>query len=50
MGMQEGWAHWMVTAGGGGRRIQQGWRALGSDVLGGMLVICRRGVLVAIYR
>jgi len=36
----------MATAGGGGKRIQQGWRALGCGVLaGGMLVICRRGVL-----
>jgi len=37
MGMQEGWARWMVTAGGGGRRIQQGWRALGCGVLCGIL-------------
>jgi len=49
MGMQGGWARWMVTAGGGGRRIQPGWRALGCDVLGVMLGICRRGVLVAFY-
>jgi len=49
MGMQGGWARWMVTAGGGGRRIQQGCRALGCGVLGGMLVICRRSVLVAFY-
>jgi len=26
VGMQEEWARWMVTAGGGGRRLQQGWR------------------------
>ena len=49
MGMQEGWARWMVTAGGGGRRIQKGGGALGCGVLGGMLGICRRGVLVAFY-
>jgi len=49
MGIQEGWARWTVTAGGGGRIIQQGCRALGCGVLGGMLVICRRGVLVAFY-
>jgi len=47
--MREGWARWMVTAGGGGRTIQQGCRALGCGVLGGMLVICRRGVLLAFY-
>ena len=32
---------------GGGRRIQKGGGALGCGVLGGMLSICRRGVLVA---
>jgi len=47
LGMQEGWARWMVTAGGGGRRIQQGWRPLDDGILGAMLVICRRGVLMA---
>ena len=32
-----------------GEYIQQGWRALGCGVLGGMLGIFRRGVLVAFY-
>jgi len=46
-GGQGGWARWVVTAGGGGRSIQQGWRALSCGVLGGMLVICRRELLLA---
>jgi len=44
MGMQGGWASWMVTAGGGGRRIKQRWRALDCGLLGVMLGICRRDV------
>jgi len=32
MGVQGGWARWIVTAGGGGRRVQQGWRGAPSAV------------------
>jgi len=45
VGMQERWAHWMVTADSGGGRMQPGWRALDGGVLGSMLVSCRRVVL-----
>jgi len=41
--VQEEWARWMVTAGGDGKRIQQGWRTLDGGVLGVLLVICRHG-------
>jgi len=49
MGMQEGWARWMVTAGGGGKRIQQGWRALDGGVLGVLLFTCHCSVPMTFY-